>query len=230
MPNRIGTLNEQHLHSQLKDWLAQPGDLVEQDVDGYRIDLVRGDLLIEIQTGNFTAIRRKLAKLLEDHEVLLVHPIARDKWIVRQTKRGRQVARRKSPKKGRLEHVFDELVRMPQIATHPNFRLQVLLTQQEEVWRDDGRGSWRRGKWSIADRHLLKVLESAHLERPADYLNLIPDKLERPFTHKSLAKAMKTNVATSTRLSYCLRKMGLLETVGKQGNTLLLAPVDTIAP
>jgi hypothetical protein len=228
MPSKIGTLNEHRLHSQLKDWLAEPGDLVEQDVDGYRIDILRGELLIEIQTGNFTAIRRKLAKLLETHEVLLVHPIAREKWILRQTRRGRQVARRKSPKKGRFEHVFDELVRMPHVANHPNFRLLVLLTQQEEVWRDDGKGSWRRGKWSIADRHLLKVTDSVQLDRPADYLNLIPDQLERPFTHKSLAKAMKTNVRTSTKLSYCLRKMGLLETVGKQGNTLLLAPVDTI--
>ena len=49
----IGTLNEGSLHAALKLWYADPGDLVEHPVDGYVIDLVRDDLLIEVQTGGF---------------------------------------------------------------------------------------------------------------------------------------------------------------------------------
>ncbi|MCL4258784.1 MAG: hypothetical protein KJZ53_09685 [Anaerolineales bacterium] len=220
----IGTLTEQSLHAGLKNWLAKPGDALEQRVDGYQIDIVRGETLIEIQTANFSALKTKLGKLLQNHKVLLVHPIAESKWIVRQTKRGRQIARRKSPKRGRIEDLFGELLYIPQLAAHPNFSCMALFTHQEEIWRDDGRGSWTRKHWSIADRQLLKVTNSQRFDGLQDYLGLIPGGLPTPFTHKQLAKAMGAPVWMTTRMSYCLRKMGALESVGKQGQSLLLAP------
>ncbi len=222
----IGTLHEQQLHASLKQWLAKPGDRFEQLVDGYHIDIRRGDLLIEIQTGNFSALRKKLNKLLEGHQVLLVYPIPEAKWIVRQTKRGKHIARRKSPKRGRIENLFDELLYIPEIACHPNFRLWVLLTHQEDVWQDDGAGSWRRKHWSVADRRLLEVTAKVEFCQLADYLSLIPNGLSAPFTHRQLAAALKAPVWLSTRMSYCLRKMGLLETRGQQGRQLLVAPTN----
>ena len=80
-PHAIGTLNEKPLHAALKAWYAQPGDQLEAKVDGYIIDIVRGDLLVEIQTRNFAAIKRKLLALVPHHPVQLVYPIAREKWI-----------------------------------------------------------------------------------------------------------------------------------------------------
>jgi hypothetical protein len=56
----IGTLNEGALHAQLKDWYRRRGDRIEQVVDGFVVDLVRGNLLVEIQTGSFAPLRRKL--------------------------------------------------------------------------------------------------------------------------------------------------------------------------
>ncbi len=47
------SMPERGLHAELKEWLRRPGDLVEGTVWGYRADIIRGDLLIEIQTGNF---------------------------------------------------------------------------------------------------------------------------------------------------------------------------------
>ncbi|MCL5429053.1 MAG: hypothetical protein M1347_04520 [Chloroflexi bacterium] len=228
----IGTLREQQLHASLKQWLAQPGDAFEQKVDGYHIDILRGNLLIEIQTANFSMIRKKLTKLLENHSVLLVHPIPETKWIVRTTKRKKQLTRRRSPKRGRIEHIFDELLYIPEIAKHPNFQLQVLLTQQEEIWRDDGRGSWRRRHWSVTDSRLLEVVGEAEFSGVNDYLALIPKSLSAPFTHRQLAEALGAHIRLSMRMSYCLRKMGLLEVAGKEGRSLLLAPgisADTIS-
>ena len=54
MNHRIGELNEQPLHAALKEWYVQPGDQVEVQLDGYYIDLVRGERLIEIQTGGIS--------------------------------------------------------------------------------------------------------------------------------------------------------------------------------
>jgi hypothetical protein len=224
----IGTLTEHSLHAALKGWVAKPGDLIEQQVDGYQIDIVRGKLLVEIQTANFSAMKTKLARLLESHKVLLIHPIAETKWIVRQTKRGRQVSRRKSPRRGRIEHLFNELLYIPHLISHPNLSLMVILTEQEEIWRDDGRGSWTRGHWSIADRKLLGVTSSYEFANSAEYTRLIPPGLPQPFTHAQLAKAIKAPVWMTTRMSYCMRKMGCLESVGKRGRALLLAPKSAL--
>jgi hypothetical protein len=42
-------LGEKPLHASLKRMCSEPGDRVEQPVDGFVIDLVREDALIEIQ-------------------------------------------------------------------------------------------------------------------------------------------------------------------------------------
>ena len=110
----IGLLNEKPLHASLKQWYARPGDRFEVAVDGFVIDIVRNDLLIEIQTGSFSAIKSKLANLARSHRVRLVYPIVQEKLIVRLATDGRRGAvRRKSPKRGRLEDLFWEMVNIP---------------------------------------------------------------------------------------------------------------------
>lgn len=79
--NFIGTLNETTLHADLKWVLSESHDQLEKRVENYVIDIVRDDLLIEIQIINFSAIRNKLEILLQNNKVKLVHPIIRDKWI-----------------------------------------------------------------------------------------------------------------------------------------------------
>ena len=60
MSNSIGLLNENPLHAALKEWYAQPEDQLEVSVAGFVIDVVQGDLLVEIQTGNFASVKSKL--------------------------------------------------------------------------------------------------------------------------------------------------------------------------
>lgn len=79
----IGVLRERHLHASVKRWYAEPGDREEVRVDGYVIDLVRGDQLIEVQTRGFAGMKPKVKALLErGHRLRVVHPIAVDRWIV----------------------------------------------------------------------------------------------------------------------------------------------------
>jgi hypothetical protein len=213
----IGTLQETSLHHDLKHWCARPGDRLEVVVDGYEIDVVGEERLLEVQTGNFGAMTGKLKALLPYHRVELVYPIARERWICRVDGRDRPVSRRKSPKRGRIEDLFGELLRLPEVATHENFSLRVLLTQEEVVWRDDGRGSWRRKGWSVADRRLLAVVEERLFVDAAAYLSLLPAGLAMPFTNQELADGLKMQRPQATKMSYCLRRMGLLEQVGKRG-------------
>jgi len=221
----IGTLSEQSLHASLKEWYAEQGDELEVRVDGFIIDIVRqtpkGNELIEIQTRNFSSMKRKLTVLLDDHLVRLVHPVPANKWIVRQSAGGKQVGRRKSPAHGGVLNIFHELVRIPHLVAHDNLSVEVLLTHEDVILRDDGKGSWRRRKWSIHDRRLIEVVDQHLFEKNSDYCELIPDELERPFTNKSLAAVLGCQRFVAERMTYTLRKAGLLERVGKEGNAFL---------
>ena len=173
--SKIGTLNEKPLHEALKRWYAQPGDLFEVPVDGFVADIVRDDLLIEIQTRNFSAIKRKLEKLLINHPVRLVYPIPRVKWITKLADDGDSpVSRRKSPRRGAFEDVFYELVRLPGLLKNPNFSLELLLIEEEEVRRFDGVRGWRRRGWVTEERKLLRVADRRILNTPADMHDFIP--------------------------------------------------------
>ena len=215
-------MSEKPLHAALKEWYAQPGDRLEEPLGAYIIDIVRDDLLIEIQTRNFAAIRPKLTELVTSHRVRLVYPIAREKWIVKLDKdRQTRLSRRKSPKRGAFEHLFGELVSFPTLLLNPNFSLEVLLIQEEELRRHDGRRSWRRRGWVTYERRLLAVVDRRLFRTPGDVADLIPSALPEPFTTADLSRAMKRPRRLAQQMAYCLRAMGLAEQVGKRGNTLL---------
>jgi hypothetical protein len=221
--NGIGTLQETSLHSALKAWYARPGDRFEVFIDGFYIDIVRSELLIEIQTRNFSAIKNKLTKLLESHPVHLVHPIAVEKWILRyDNDTGKLIERRKSPKRGRYEHIFVELVRIPHLITNQHFSLELLLIKEEEIRQNDGRGSWRRKGWSIVDRKLLDVVERLRLEKPQDFRRLLPAGLPSVFTSQDVAEMGKMPRYLAQKAAYCLRKMDAIQIEGKRGRSLMM--------
>ena len=221
MPH-IGTLTEKSLHAGLKSHFARPGDEIETQVEGFVIDIARGTTLIEIQTGGFTPLKRKLATLLAaGYHVHLIHPIPAAKWIVRQTARGRQISRRKSPRKGNPLDIYRELIRIPHLLPEPGLTIEAVLTHQEEIWVNDGQGSWRRKGWSIRDQRLLEVTGSQRFSKPADYLAVIPDALPRPFTTRTLAKHLGVRINLAQKMAYALTKAGWLERVGKKGNAFL---------
>ena len=228
-PPTIGLLNEKPMHAALKQWYAQPGDVFETLVDSFVIDILRGDLLIEIQTGNFSALKEKLFTLVSKHPVRLVYPIAHEKWIIKLAREGEgQAQRRKSPKRGGAEDVFRELVSFPELLLQPNFSLEVLLIQEEEVRRYDRRRGWRRKGWVTEERRLLQVVSQQCFETPADVWALIPDDLPQTFTTSDLAGAMTKPRRLAQKAAYCLRKMGVITQVGKQGRSVLYARADGI--
>ncbi|RZV47445.1 MAG: hypothetical protein EX267_01135 [Acidimicrobiia bacterium] len=208
----IGMLREQHLHAALKEWYREDGDLLEVRVEGFVIDLVRDEVLIEIQTRGFSSMRRKLDRLLDEHPIRLVHPIAAEKWIRKIDESGHEVSRKKSPKRGMVADVCAELVSFPALLDHPNLTLEVLMIQEEEVRQPDP-GAWRRRGWRIAERRLVGLLERARFESPRDLLTLLPDGLPDPFTTADLAEGLGRTRHLAQEVAYCLRESGVLEVV-----------------
>jgi len=227
MTNVIGTLNEKSLHADLKEWYARPGDNFEVKVDGYVIDIIRSELLIEIQTSNFSALKKKLTKLIQQNHLRLVYPIAQEKWIVKLPQEvGGETKRRKSPKRGSYADLFRELVRFPQLVLRPNFSMDVLLIQEEEVRRFEGTRGWRRRGWVTDERYLLEIVDWKRFEKPADYASFIPGDLPDHFTTKDLAECTGQPRWLAQKMAYCLRKMDLINPVGNRTRSILYERVD----
>ena len=217
----IGLLNERELHASLKQWYARPGDRLEVPLDGFVIDIVRDDLLIEIQTRNFFSIKSKLINLAHRHPVRLVYPIIQEKWIVRSPSRnGKAAMRRKSPKRGRMEDLFWELVSIPQLLSNPNFSLEVLMIRGEEVRRYNVAKRRLRKGWLVEGRRLLDVLDQRSFGHSADWLGILPDGLES-FTTSDLASRMNTGTELAQKVAYCLREARMIELIGKRGRANL---------
>ncbi len=220
-PPHIGTLRERPLHASLKEWCAEPGDQLEVKVDRYVIDLVRGDLLIEIQTRGFASMKKKLHRLLEqERRVLVVYPIPTTKRIVRLDEDGEILGKRKSPKRGSLLDVFAELVSFPHLIAHPGFSLRLVLIEEDEYRKREENKAWRRHGWVVQERRLVEVVETWDVASPADLVALLP-ALPDTFTTADLASAAECPRRLAQQATYCLRNMGAAEIVGNEGRAHL---------
>lgn len=219
--NPIGTLSENSLHAAIKQYLKKPGDQLEHPVGSYIVDIFRENTCYEIQTKNFYSLRSKLDNLLNTYSVHIVHPIAQRKWILRIRNEPQAFKKRKSPKKCTPYHVFDQLIYIPHYLSHPNLTIEILMIEQENVLIDDGKGSWRRKGWSIADQKLLKVIDHIELRNLSSYTELFPADLSYPFRTSDLASSLRIPQQLAQKMAYTLHRAGLLKREGKAGNAYL---------
>ncbi len=220
--SKIGTLNESSLHQSIKKWISNDDDKIEEKIEGYFIDILRGDLLIEVQTSNFYSIKKKLRKLIENHKLHLIYPIPEKKYIIKIDKStGEILSKRKSPKTGHILDLFDELIRFPELINNDNFSLEVLIIDMNEIRCNDGKGSWRRKGVSIINRELIEVKRSYKFNNRNDFINLLKYKKTEEFTNKQLAKKLQIPIYKARKITYTMRKMELLKKIGKNRNEII---------
>jgi len=205
----IGTLNEGSLHAALKERYSEAGDHFEVALDGFVIDIRRADLLIEIQTVSFASMGNKFDHLLGSHNMLLVHPIAVQTYLERPGAKARR-----SPKRGSIFSIFDELVSIPTLLDHPNLTLDVVLVSVTKAQVADPKMRRGRGGFRTVDRALREVFEVQRFESSLDLLRLVPTDLPMPFTTAHLASGANVGRDVAQKMAYCFRSMGLFQQVG----------------
>lgn len=228
--SHIGTLNENSLHAALKSSYAMPGDLVEVKVDGYVVDILRGESILEIQTGNFSSIRRKLNHLTRGHPLQLIYPVASTKWIIKHGDGEDVISRRRSPKHGSTLDVFNELVSIPKLIRRRNFTLRVCLIHSEEIRVKSDKWSWRTKGWKTVEQRLLEIVDEKVFNRPVDFTHLLPVDVPEVFTTKDLAHALSCPRRLAQRMAYCLRELKIVLPVGRQGNAIRYQRNFTTSP
>jgi hypothetical protein len=219
----LSTYREGSLHAALKALYARPGHRVEEKVAGYVVDVVSDDELIEIQTASFASAARKLRGLVGEHRIVLVHPIAVERWLVRVDADGAITSRRRSPKRGIGLDLFRELTALPELVAHPNFRIELAMIREEEIRGpvpDGVRYRYARD-WQRVDRRLVEVVGIVRVDTPADLLGLLPPGLPSPFTTADIATASRRPRSLAARATYCLEKSGAARNAGKRGRLTL---------
>ncbi|MEN6494331.1 MAG: hypothetical protein ABFD16_08565 [Thermoguttaceae bacterium] len=215
---------ETSLHRDLKARYAGKDAQFEVTLGDYRIDVIADGLLVEVQHGSLAAIRDKIKVLLRKHRVLVVKPIVVRKLLIKRAAQdGEIVGRRLSPKRGAVLDLFDDLVHFTQVFPHERLTLDVPLVDIEE-WRYPGHGRrrrWRKNDHEVEDQKLVTVHEVHHLRTAADLRSLIACPLPEPFHTGHLAESLGVRRWIAQRITYCLRKMGVVREVGKQGNAYL---------
>jgi hypothetical protein len=214
-------MREGPLHAAVKALLAGPGDELEVPVGRFVIDLVRADgEFVEVQTGAFGPLGRKLDALLDDHRFRIVHPVAAERRIVRADEHGEVLSARRSPRRASAVDVLDKLVAFPSLLSHPNLTVEVLLLREDHVRapRPDTSGRRRRDP---GERRLVEVLGRVEITGPDDLLGVLPALPLEPFSTRELASLLGCTTLLAQRTAYCLRMTRLIEPAGKRGVTPL---------
>jgi hypothetical protein len=219
----IGVMREGPLHAAVKALLAGPGDRLEVPVGRFVIDLVRADgELVEVQTGGFGPLGKKLDALLDEHRIRVVYPVAAERRIVRVDEHGQLLGARRSPKRATAVEVFDKLVSFPSLLTHPNLTVEVLLLREDHIRRPQPTTTRRRTR-DPGERRLVEVLDRVSLRTPEDIVAALPALPPDPFSTRELAALLRCSTQLAQRTLYCLRTIGIVVPAGKRGRTPLHA-------
>lgn len=218
---------ETQLHQQLKQWYADGEQECELPLGRFRVDVVRGEELIEIQCSPLAALRDKARELTPARQLRIVKPIARHTYVIRK-KWTRIVSQGLAEEVGDWCDLFEELVHFVKVFPRPNLLLEAVLVDVREVRRPPRRG--RRWGYRIEQRELTEVLGSRTLSSADDLFQLLPEELPTEFHTGHLAELLKRPRWFAQKVAYCLRETAAATVVGKQGNTLLYTRTSTGKP
>jgi hypothetical protein len=215
---RIGTEREGSLHRALK-LRYSVGGKTEVVREGYVCDGISeaGDM-IEVQTGSFGPLKKKIPRLLSQGPVRIIHPVILRKTIETRDRDGGVLRRRRSPRKGSAWDLFDALIHAAELPLLRGLTVELALVDALEIRVLDGRGSWRRRGASIVDRVITEYHGTLVFKTPRDYNYFLPLKAGEAFTTKSLGEKAGVGTDRARKALYVLTRLGLAERTGKSGN------------
>lgn len=224
----FSTYNESSLHNSLKTLYCSIYDgQTEVEKDGHIYDIVtKNGNVVEIQTKNLTKLLPKILDTIEKgRNIKVVHPVIVTKRILLLDENGNKISNRKSPKKGCIYDIFEELTGIYPVLLNPHFSLEIIEIEMTEervrtkhnVQSKNKRRRFRRN-WNKTNKKLDKILGTTIFNKKEDYLALLSKTLPENFCAKDLAKELKKlpEIPTKTRINahliiWVFRHMELLE-------------------
>ena len=225
--NGIGTLSEKTVHAVMKNYFEPYADAHEQKIGPFVADIVGEDGIIEIQTGSFSKLRKKLGEFLKYCRVTVVYPCAAVKHIVNYDPDSKKrISSRRSPLKADRYTVFRELESITDYLLHPNFRLCIMLTETDELRCSPEKAppgqkkKRRKNALSVYDRIPKELIDEIYIDSPSDWRSFLPENIPDEFTTADLAAA-GMDIGTARLVMNVFRKAGIAEMIGKKGNAYI---------
>ncbi|QNU65418.1 hypothetical protein EHE19_010760 [Ruminiclostridium herbifermentans] len=214
----IGTLGEKTLHAVLKHYFEPYTANHEVRMGSFVADIVGENGIVEIQTGNFNKLRKKLETFLEVTTVTVVYPIPSTKWIVWiDDSTGEVTDKRKSTKKGSPYEAFFELYKIKSFLTHHNFRLCIVMIDIIEYRKLDGWSEDRKKGSSRYERIPVEIIDEIYIDNKWDFEKLIPQDMPKNFTSKDFKKLSALNLKKAQTAMNILQYVGVIKQIGKDG-------------
>ena len=213
----IGSLNEHTLHLALKKYIEPDAAYHEIDCGDFVADIKRDDVIFEIETTSFTRMSKKLGYFLQNNRVTVVYPIAVKRYVVWIDPSSSEMSKPKiSPKKGRACDVCDELFKIRDYITSPNFTLRLVFTEEEHhKVRVGKRGSKRENRIPIA------IVSEKDYRTPEDYASLVDTIPDGEFTAKTFGEVNKLRGRNLWYTLQVLISASVIEKKGSAGRTIL---------
>lgn len=215
----IGTLSEKLLHRTLKYYYEPDPEKHEVPVGSFFADILNECGVTEIQTGSFFHIDRKLGEFLKVCPVTLIAPVVRRKRVIYiDPATGEMTKPRISPKKGRTEQVFRELIHIRNRLADEGLVVAVPLIDADEyrVRREKKRAFRDKGYDRAELVPTALVSESVFVTRE-DWLMLLPEGLDG-FTARELKEALALDPRLAQEMCASLAFAGALKREGRRGN------------
>ena len=108
---------------------------------------------------------------------------------------------------------------IPALLAHPDFRIELPLTREEEIRGPIVAGARYRHPrtWRRVDRRLLEIIETRRLDTPGDLLSLLPSDLPEPFTTADIVAQSGRSKRLARRAAYCLERCGATVRLPRRG-------------
>lgn len=221
--SKIGVYREKLLHSTLK-YFYQPNDaLHEQPCAGMVADAMLDGCALEIQTGGFTPLKKKVERYFEaEQPVRVVCPLPHEKFLIwLDPETGEATPARKSPHTGTFFDALWELSCLLPYLDRGDLTVELLLIDMQEYRLKDGRRqAGKRGSHRM-ERYPLSLADRLLLTCTADCASFVQSELPDPFTAAAYAKSAHLSERQTARALWCLTRAGLIFRDGKDGRKIL---------
>jgi hypothetical protein len=223
----IGTYMEKTLHKVIKRYYEPDTRYHEIEVGGYIADISRDNNITEIQTGNLSAMRVKLADYLSDGsigQVKVVYPLKAVKhlcWIDKKT--GEMTTSTRSAKYYEIYSFYDEIYFIKNFIPDDRFILEIIMLEASELKYLDGWGKYKKNNATKIDVIPKSVINVRRFSGAGDYLELFPPEIRacERFTVKQLSKHSGVKGKPVYSFLNVMLELKLIERTGKKGNAVI---------
>lgn len=218
----IGVLNEKTLHAVLKNYLEPHKENHEIKIGSFVADILGEKGIIEIQTSNFSKLRKKLTPFLNETTVTVVYPIAKVKWLYWiDTQTGEITTKRRSTKTGNIYDLTHELVFIRDLLAHPNLIIMAVFLEIAEYRYLDGWSKDKKKGSTRCDKIPMALCDEIIFERAEDYKILLPAGLNDSFTAKEFSKLTKLKPRPAHAALSVMCSVGIIEHFEMRGRAFL---------